>query len=274
MAKHKKPLITANTIRTLLRTRYSGDEWFLRFEVPNAAGHGGTGYADAVAMNMWPSRGLTIHGFEIKVSRSDWLSELQMPEKSEKFFHHVDRWWLVAPKHIIQEGELPEQWGFIAATPKTLRMVKNAPVIKHDSKLMDRHFVSAIFRHPDIGSSSHMEEVENAIKNTTAQLEKDFERRKKSLQRSYDRLLEWRKDFEESIGMDYTEYKDPKLTGDHLKAAMGFLSNVSDYSLNGLENRTKSILRSIEKIREELKHEQAVEGDSGHPRSPPCRWRR
>ena len=252
MAKKAKPVITAGMIRELLRSRYSGDEWYLRFEVPNAAGNGGTGYADAVAMNMWPSRGLTIHGFEIKVSRSDWLAELQKPEKSEKFFHHVDRWWLVAPKHIIQEGELPEQWGFIAATPKTLRMVKNAPVIKHDSKLMDRHFVSAVFRHPEIGSSSFSEGVNNAVAAEKRRLEIEFNSRKKQLQRNYDEILKWRDVFEETTGVEFSQFKDPKNTAEELSAAMKFLSSVDRYSLDLIKSHTENILRNIGRVREGL----------------------
>ena len=36
---------------------------------------GGGRYADAIAMNLWPSRGLAVHGFEIKISRGDWQRE-------------------------------------------------------------------------------------------------------------------------------------------------------------------------------------------------------
>ena len=54
-------------------------------------------YADAVAMNLFPSRGLALHGFEIKVSKSDFKSEIENPEKSVPVQQYCDHWWIVAP---------------------------------------------------------------------------------------------------------------------------------------------------------------------------------
>ena len=35
--------------------------------------------ADAIAFDCWESKGLEIHGHEVKVSRSDWLTEMRDP---------------------------------------------------------------------------------------------------------------------------------------------------------------------------------------------------
>lgn len=71
--------------------------------------------ADAIAIDTWESKGLELHGFEVKCSRSDWLTELKTPEKSEPFRKFCDRWWLVtSSKDIVKPGELPHGWGHMA----------------------------------------------------------------------------------------------------------------------------------------------------------------
>ena len=84
---------------------------------------------DFMAMDMWPSSGLNLHGFEVKCSRSDWLVELRDPSKSEEFKQYMDRWWLVvSDKALVKPGELPEGWGLIALDKRgSLRTVTSAP---------------------------------------------------------------------------------------------------------------------------------------------------
>lgn len=85
--------------------------------------------ADFIAMDMWPSSGLALHGFEVKCSRSDWLTELRDPSKAEEFKQYMDCWWLVvADKTFVKPGELPEGWGLIALDKRgSLRTVTSAP---------------------------------------------------------------------------------------------------------------------------------------------------
>ena len=93
------------------------------------------------AMGLWPSRGLHLHGFEIKVSRSDWLRELKSPAKADKMFRYFDRWWLaVADKDIVRNGELPETWGLLVMD----KIVKTAPEL--EAAPMTREFLAAIMR--------------------------------------------------------------------------------------------------------------------------------
>ena len=67
--------------------------------------------ADAITMGLYPSRGLYIEGYEVKVSRSDWLSELKQPEKADDIAGYCHYWWIVAPKDIITVDEMPHDWG-------------------------------------------------------------------------------------------------------------------------------------------------------------------
>lgn len=69
--------------------------------------------ADYVAMDLWPSKGLALHGHEVKVSRSDWLTELKHPEKADQFRRYMDYWWLVVSDPGIVRGDLPLGWGLM-----------------------------------------------------------------------------------------------------------------------------------------------------------------
>lgn len=94
-----------------------GHRWIVAEKVRNGAGFAATRTADAIAIDTWPSKGLEIHGFEVKCSRSDWLTELKCPEKSEPFRRFCDRWWLVAAsRDIVKPRELPDGWGLMAIT--------------------------------------------------------------------------------------------------------------------------------------------------------------
>lgn len=111
----------------------------------NRAGYDATRTADAIAMNMWPSRGLTLHGFEIKVSRSDWVRELKDASKADAFMHRVDYWWLaVSDAAIVHDGELPDGWGLLAPRGSGLGVVHDAA--KRPAPDITRPFLAAMLR--------------------------------------------------------------------------------------------------------------------------------
>ena len=114
----------------LLRSRYSSNEYCFLQEIRDAAGHYASRSADAIAMNFWPSRGLPIHGFEIKSIRSDWIKEIKSPEKAESLYKFCDYWWLVcAGPGIAKTEEIPDSWGFmeVSESGKRLKIIKEAP---------------------------------------------------------------------------------------------------------------------------------------------------
>ena len=59
------------------------------------------------------SRGRGIDAHELKVSRSDWLRELDDPAKADAWWPYCSRWWVVAPPGIVADGELPPGWGLM-----------------------------------------------------------------------------------------------------------------------------------------------------------------
>lgn len=132
----------------LLRKRHEGPAWAFLEEVRN-----GTGYtrsrvrtADALAMSLWPSRGLHLNGFEVKVSRADWKRELDEPSKAEEIASFCHFWWLVVsdPK-IVQNGELPATWGLLVQHGEKLKCEKE-PTFNKDAKAPDHAMLAAILR--------------------------------------------------------------------------------------------------------------------------------
>jgi hypothetical protein len=131
---------TERMMLDLLHARYSavapgnGPRYVVAEHVRNQCGfggHWGTGplrTIDALVVDLWPSSGNAIHGFEVKVSRSDWLTELKDPEKAEAFKPYCDHWWLVVPDAAIVRNDLPAGWGLLAVAPNgSLRIRTRAP---------------------------------------------------------------------------------------------------------------------------------------------------
>lgn len=135
---------TAN-IYTLLQKRWPSPEYALLFEVGNGTGANNTGWADAIAMSLYPSRGLDVHGIEIKAYRNDWFRELKKPDKAEQFFKYCDYWWVVADgQNIVKIDEVPSTWGLLEKRGAALKLLKPAPRLK--SVKLDRSFVAAVLR--------------------------------------------------------------------------------------------------------------------------------
>lgn len=141
-------LLTEADLMALVAKRYPEPEWAFLRQVRN-----GTGYtkktrtADGIALNLWPSRGMELHGFEAKVTRSDWIRELRKPEKSCDIQKYCARWWIVTPKGIVHDGELPPTWGLLeVAGKKRLKLVAKVAAPELKAEELDRAFVGSILR--------------------------------------------------------------------------------------------------------------------------------
>jgi hypothetical protein len=133
-----------------LAARYVGDAWGFLTHVRSETGFGRAGAAvrtaDAIAMGLWPSRGLELHGHEIKVARSDWLRELRAGAKAEEIARYCDRWWIVTTPGVVADvdGELPANWGLMELVGCRVKVRVKAP--KLDPEPMSRAFMASLFR--------------------------------------------------------------------------------------------------------------------------------
>lgn len=136
--------MTSADLIARLRARFAAPEYALFEEVGDATG-GRSRSIDALAMSLWPSRGLEVYGFEVKVSRHDWKRELTNPAKAETFARFCDRWWLVAgDEKIVDTGELPPTWGLLVPRGDGLRAIVEAPKLTPEA--LSRKFIAAICR--------------------------------------------------------------------------------------------------------------------------------
>lgn len=143
-SKDKAPT-HAGAVYLLLAELWPKNGYAILPEVGNSTGARTNRHADAVVMSLWPSRGLDIYGVEIKVSRSDWLSELRNPEKADAIAQYCDGWYVaVSRADIIQTGELPKTWGLIACDTGKAKITKPAPTL--EAKAPDRGFIAAMLR--------------------------------------------------------------------------------------------------------------------------------
>lgn len=96
---------TSDRVRTrevleALRRNLDGSKWAALEEVNRI---------DLLAVGCWRSTGYRWHGYEVKVSRSDWRRELSKPGKAQDHLCHA--WTVVTLPGVIKPGELPAGWG-------------------------------------------------------------------------------------------------------------------------------------------------------------------
>lgn len=211
-------MTTSAHIRSLLRARYQHPEWALCFEVANATGGNARRYADAFAMNLFPSRGLAMHGFEIKVSKSDFKNEIANPEKSAAVQQYCDHWWIVAPASAVDESLLPKTWGWMRVDDTKLVIVKQAPEL--EAKPVTRAFMAALVRRANEVDASEIDEI--VRKRVRAERDNDEERIKRevaSRAAKADQAMKKIEELKAKIGTEHWDYLD----ADEVAAAVKFV---------------------------------------------------
>ena len=159
---------TEASMLRLLRARHAqdagnGPAWAYLEHVRDDSGFAAKRTADALAIHLWRSRGHEMHGFEVKVSRSDWLRELADPAKAEGWMGVCDRWWLVAPRGIARAEEMPTGWGLIETHGTGLRTTVQAPKLREQAhRTLTRGMVICMLRAAGAGLTVTPEQAEIA----------------------------------------------------------------------------------------------------------------
>lgn len=139
-------MLTAQDICWLLRKKYAPPDYAIAFEVGDSTGLNVRRHADAVSMSLWPSRGLELLGFEIKVSRGDLRKEVETPEKAEPLAKYCDGWYVVCPAELnILDIEVPLNWGIMVARDGELKVKRSAQRNENPTPVT-RSFLAALFR--------------------------------------------------------------------------------------------------------------------------------
>lgn len=237
--------------RDMLRKRYAAPEWAFMEEVAPATG-GGTRYADGVAMNLWSSRGHAVHGFEIKVSRSDWLRELKDPAKAEPVYRYCDHWWIVAPKGVVKPGELPPTWGHMELRATGLVICDAAPRL--EAAPLSRAFFASMMRrgHESIERLAEFK-VRAAILASQEQID---QRVADGLRRRNGELEELKKrldEFEAKTGMKIDRWNGPPIGAIKMAQQLQRLDGYGEAgSLKALHRLEQELQRCADDVRKAI----------------------
>jgi hypothetical protein len=242
-------MIRSSDIYAALRVRYCAPEWALMFEVANGTGSNIRRYADAVAMNLFPSRGLELHGFEVKVSRNDWQRELKDPDKAELISQYCERWWIVAPKGIVKKEELPVTWGLLELESDKLRIAVQAPLLP-DRKPFSRPFIAALLRRSsEIDQAAINKLVDAKIaehrKSDQERIDREVERRTRAHKEQLDRVRE----IEKAAGISLTDWHATPAMGRAIKAIMA--SGVTE-TWSGLDSLQKQLRGHADRLQADI----------------------
>lgn len=213
------------------------------------------GYADAISMELTPSRGLKLNGYELKVSRNDWLKELKNPQKADFFYQHCDRWFLVVgDKDIVKDGELPDTWGLIAPRGNGLAVVKAAP-LNEEVKVVDRLFLASLIRSA-IRAAAKPGELRKAREEGYASGKDEQTRRNEYGERELKEAKEAIRKFEQESGVSITAWYQggkPEEVGAALKVVLA-----GDKDADRILQRLSGLGRDVDEVLEKYDIEKAA----------------
>lgn len=207
---NSRETVTAAEVQVALSNMYRGSAWAFLAQVKSATAYRRMRTADALAMSVWPSRGLHLYGFEIKVNRNDWLNELRQPEKADEICAFCDFWYVVIGETwVAKQSELPPTWGLIAPIRKgVLSIVREAP--KLDAKPIDTLLLASILRNVSRATVSRSE----IAAELAAARQSGIDESKRTVERAKQREAEAFKiitDFETASGIKLNEWEAGKI---------------------------------------------------------------
>jgi len=145
-----KEALTANDLVEMIRKRYVANRnglyqpYVVLEQVPDGIGMHQGHWIDVAVFGLWASKGLTRSAFEIKVSRSDFIHELQTPMKHQWVKESFHEFWFVAPQDVIQIDELPNGSGWMC--PRGNKLVIKKHCVRNDNPKLDDVLLAAFMR--------------------------------------------------------------------------------------------------------------------------------
>lgn len=106
--------------------------------------------ADYLVQDTWGNYGEAhqrhpVLGFEVKISRSDYLREIKELGKSEPFRQVCTEWYMVVSDPKIVRDDLPDGWGLLIAQGDGLRCTRKS-AINRNPEPMPRGLVAGFLR--------------------------------------------------------------------------------------------------------------------------------
>lgn len=217
----------------LLSRKMAAEGFLVIPQVGNGVGANHRRTIDALMIQTWPSRTLQIIAVEYKRSRHDWQRELKDGSKAEAIAQHCDRFLVLAPKGIIELGEVPAGWGLweIDSRRRLLR-TKPPPELTEERYPLTLSFLAAILRAAEkVNRSAGVLEADRLELQARHQEEVEHEVKRRS--RKY-----------ESLQADV----------DKFETASG-IAIADNWRLGNLAEGLKNYLKNPDAVAEHLKHE-------------------
>ena len=239
----------------LLEQKFRNDDGVMFLtEVANSTGGGARRFADAVTVDLWPSRGYSIQGYEIKVSKSDLEHELQDVTKWEAVGQFCDKWWLVVgDKTIVDLERLPAIWGVMYPT-KTgkLRILKPASKLK--PKPFTKGFMASLLRKAADHNDFKMKLNAEYRRGWSEGLEKGSKRSADNC--GCERFRKNVETFEKASGIKIEDYGGERLGEDFKAFREGRISLRSMRMSEGhIARSLKTMTEKVESLQDSLKEE-------------------
>ena len=243
-------------LRRLLRQKYVGNKganggaWAFMEEVPSRvsvkAGQKQR-FADAIAMSLYASRGIALHGFEIKASRSDWLKELRDPSKSEDFIRYCHHWWLVAEPEVVdlEAGELPDTWGLLVRRGQKLYVKQKAPLL--EAEVCSLEFLSGLLRAATAESEVTPEAISEAVSAARSAERKQMQGQVDRERQRGDQYSQRIQDFQGAAGIPLNGGYPVEYGPAEVGAAVRLVLE-GEAKVEGLENRLRKLAESADKL--------------------------
>ena len=246
--------MTEATVYAALERMYRAPAYIMLAGVRNQTGYSRrVRTADAVAVSVFPSRGLFAIGFEIKTARGDWKRELADPEKSEEIMQYCRQWFVAAPAGVVMADEVPQTWGHIEVGDKRSRVIVKAPVLQ--PQVPSWAFVCSVLRTASFASvpahsvSRRIEEVTKQVLGTADDI---ADRKTKAIRETI-------KTFEDASGIKIGERWDAGRIGKAVKLVLDVgcddLMRQVRYAVSACENVAKIGREAIAGFGEKLAEE-------------------
>ncbi len=247
--KKEEEKVTEQIVANRLSSRYQSSAYAFLKRVRNQTGYSKASVrtADALAMSLWPSRGIHLEGFEIKIARSDWLKELSEPLKADEIGQFCNYWWIVVhDAKIVNLSEVPQNWGLIVAGKSGNKVIKDAPFIS--AKAPDAQLLAGIMRNV-CENFVHRDDIHLTIETQKKRWEENGNYELKTMREDMKRL----EAFKEASGIDPLDgYNKEKKIGAAVRLILDMDNNLG-WKFKSAYDYLKSAVENFEKAGEEIK---------------------
>ena len=228
--------LSAKTIREALERHYRkpGGDRDGEILIPEVAAPGSTRRADLVRIGMWASRGTGVNVHEIKVSRADWLRELDDPAKAEAWWPYCNRFWLVTVPGVVAEGELPGGWGLMEMPASGRRFKVRVPAESRKDVRLTVPLLVELLRRADNQRLAEMEQMRQEHRAAMGKLADDWRRKKAEGEMPPEtvRRLQMLDDLEKGLGVPLGKYPSwPRVPPENITPGelAAFLADARDH---------------------------------------------